>query len=246
MSETGQMFAEETTLVSDSQTNKQTNTNTPNIEEKHLKYLSVRVTVRHNNVRELLKNVFGDTDYICYKHTGFKTKKEHVHILVPDLSIAQKLRTRLLRAGYKGNESFSIKSFTNGLSKGIQYASKEGTVPDYIGEFEDDIKNAPKWEYKTEPNMHNYYGSSDKPDVKLRDWNLNYSNLVPQAVRYAKVNKMGNSTLKEVVKDMLKHTKWRPCKAMIIGGVPDFYMHDFMYRMGQKTEPDMSWFCQRN
>jgi len=241
MSETGQMFAEETTLVSDSQTNKQTNIS----EECHVEYLSIRVTVKHSHVSKLLKDVFDDTDYICYKHTGYKTKKEHVHILVPDVALAQKFRTRLLRAGYKGNESFSIKTFKNGLSKGIQYSSKEGTVPDYIGEFEDIIKNAPKWEHKSESNLHNYYGSTDKPDVKLRDWNLNYSNLVPQAVCYAKMNRMGDSSLKEVVKDMLKTTKWRPCKAMIIGGVPDFYVNDFMYRMGQKTEPDMSWFCQR-
>lgn len=232
---TGQMLEEETTLVSDSPTNQQTNISV----ERHLEYLSIRVTVRHSDVSELLNTVFHDVDYICYKHTGNKTKKEHVHILVPDIALAERYRTRLLRAGYKGNGFVSIKTFKNGLSKGIQYASKEGTDPIVFGDFDDDIANAPKWEQK---NMHNYYATTDKPDVKLRDWNLNYANLVPQAVRYAKINKMGEAGLEAVVKDMIRTTKWRPCKQMYIGGVPSHYILDFQFRMGQRKEPDMSWF----
>jgi len=226
---------EETTLVSDSQTNKQTNI----VEETHLEYLSIRVTVKHTDVTKLLRDVFDSTDYICYKHTGIRTKKEHVHILVPNLEIVQKLRTRLLRAGYKGNESFSIKTFKNGLSCGIQYASKEATEPIYVGEFEDIIRDAPKWVQKS---VHSYYSTDDKPDAKLRDWNLNYGNLVAQAVRYAKCNKLGEAGLETVVKHMIQNTKWRPIKQMYQNGVPSHYILDFQFRMGQRKEPDMSWF----
>lgn len=209
-------------------------------------YLSVRVTVSHIDVSKLLLDVFNDIEYICYKHKGLKTKKEHVHILIPEHSKKDVLRKRLTRAGFVGNECVCYKVFHNGLLCGIQYASKEGTVPIVSGPFDDFISRAPSWNHREQSSMHSHFAPYEAPDKGLRDWQLTYSNLVSQAVNYAKRNKLGEMGLKCVVKHMLTHTKWRPNKHMIVGGVPDFYVKDFMFRMGQSATVDMDWFCQRS
>lgn len=207
-------------------------------------YASVRVTCSHIDLPRMLLKVFDGESYICYPHKGQKTHKEHCHVLIPDMDDAgrERLKKRLVRAGYKGNESYSIKGMHNGLDKGIQYASKEDTKPIVVGDFDEFISKAPKWEKQT--SIHSHF-AKEGPDKGLRHWQLNYSNLVPQAVHYAKVNKLGDLTLKCVVKHMLTHTKWRPCKAMIVGGVPDFYSNDFKFLMGTNAQPDMDWFCLR-
>lgn len=207
-------------------------------------YISVRVTCPHIDVRRMLAKIFDGIEYICYLHKGKKTHKEHCHVLVPDddSKVKEKIKKRLVREGFKGNESYSIKGYHNGITKGIQYASNEGTEPICFGDFDELIANAPKWQQQS---IHSHFQSTDKPDRTLRDWQLTYTNLVPQAVHFAKVNKMGDATLKEVVKSMLTTTKWRPNKHMIQGGVPEFYSNDFQFRMGHRKEPDMDWFCLR-
>ncbi|AXH74906.1 MAG: putative replicase [Cressdnaviricota sp.] len=211
-------------------------------------YLSVRITLPHIDVRKMLVDVFNDMEYICYKHKGIKTEKEHVHVLVLDMSKKDVIRSRVNRAGYGGNKGlYSLKGMHNGILLGIQYASKEGTTPIIVGPFDEWIADAPKWNHTQQKSLHSYMVPEDaKPNLKMRDWILTYSNFVSQAVHYAKVNKLGDLSLKSVIKDMISNTKWRPCKQMLIGGVPDFYSKDFMFRMGQTKEVDMEWFCNRN
>lgn len=209
-------------------------------------YLSVRITISHIDVSKLLLESFNDIEYICYKHKGARTKKEHVHLLIPEYQKKDIIRKRLMRAGYTGNESVCYKVFHNGLLCGIQYASKEGTKPIVSGPFDEFISRAPSWNFREQSNLHSHYSTQEVPDRGLRDWQLTYSNLVPQAVRYAKINKLGSSGLKSVVHHMISNTRWRPSKQLICGGVPDFYVKDFMFRMGQSTTVDMDWFCQRN
>lgn len=69
-------------------------------------YISVRVTVAHIDVSAMLEKVFAkySCTYICYLHKGSKTQKEHVHILLPIVNDAKKIKDRLRLAGYKGNE----------------------------------------------------------------------------------------------------------------------------------------------
>lgn len=203
-------------------------------------YASVRVTCPHIDLKRMLAKIFAGLSYICYPHKGSKTGKEHCHVLVPDatVKVRDQLKTRLNRNGYVGNETFSIKGMNNGILCGIQYASREGTEPIIEGDLHELVKLAPAWK---QTSIHSHMSVTDKPD-KLRDWQLNYSNLVPQAVHFAKVNRMGDTTLKSVVKEMIRTTKWRPCKQMYVGGVPDMYSLDFDFRMGRASEPDMSWW----
>lgn len=213
----------------------------PECEPDLVNYVSVRVTCSHIDMKAMLDKVFHAMEYICYPHRGQKTKKEHCHVLVPGCSshLIQKIKKRLTRNGYTGNESYSIKGMHNGLHSGIQYASKEDTKPIVVGDFDKIIEESPKWHQQS---IHSHYSIDAKPDKLLRDWQLTYTNLVPQAVHYAKVNKMGDSSLREVLKDMISKTKWRPSKYVISGGVPDFYRQDFAFRMGQRKDVDMSWY----
>jgi len=207
-------------------------------------YLTIRITIAHVDVPRMLEKIFSNDDYICFKHKGSNTNKEHVHILVPDITKNKKIKDRLAYNGYKGNESFSIKGMHNGLSKGIQYCSRECTKPIVHGDLQMYVDNAPKWETR---NVQDYVNTSLKDDGrKDRDWQLNYSNLVPQAVRYAKTNKMTSCCLREVVKDMIAKTRWRPSREMYKNGVPDYYRKDYLFRLGQAKEPDMFWFDRDN
>lgn len=204
-----------------------------------LHYLSVRVTCPHVDVRRMLEAVFKDAEYICYRHKGGKTGKEHVHVLVPDVSLQRKLKDRLNYAGYKGNETFSIKGMHNGLYAGIRYCSKEGGLPLTNGDFDKIIADAPKW---VEKRMDAYVKFDEKPRTE-RDWELSYTNMVPQAVAYARTYGLTAKTLKEVCQEMFSKTKWKPSNTLRNRGVHYSYDRDYEFRMGRSGDSfDMSWW----
>jgi len=203
-------------------------------------YASVRITVAHVDVRVMLTQVFEGIEYICYKHKGQKTKKEHVHVIVTDLTKDNTIRKRLAKNGYKGNQTFSFKVFHNGLLAGIRYCAKEGTAPFVVGDFERAIAAAPKWEHKqTRLESYAERKSATKND---RDWSLTYSNLVPQAVLHAQSNNLTEHSLKHVVRDMMEKTKWKPCHQMYKCGVSPVYEEDFKVRVGREKTYEMKWW----
>lgn len=227
--------AEETTYVSD--TNKQTNKQDSD-HDQFTDYLSVRITVAHKNVTKLVAIIFKSMDYICYPHKGCRTKKEHIHVLVVDVTAAPKIRTRLLREGYKGNESFSVKTFHNGLSKGIQYASKEGTTPTVCGEFEEIIASAPKWVQK---DMYSYSDRSMVDVKKLRDWQLTYTNVVPVTVRHVQDVGVTHLSFFDAIDHLMEHTNWRISDKIQRMGIGPFQISDYERRVGRSDKFDGSW-----
>lgn len=205
-------------------------------------YLSIRVTVAHIDVRlKLLAVCFHDIDYICYKHRGLRTEKEHVHILVTDLSLNNTIRKRLQKAGFSGNGSYSLSVHHNGLLAGIRYAAKEGTQPVVSGDFGNAIADAPKWEPRNST-LESHGFKKDTDPKKLRDWQLTYSNLVPQAVEYARANNLVEYSLKHVVREMMEKTKWKPCHQMYKMGVSPVYEEDFKVRLGKEKTYEMKWW----
>lgn len=227
----------ETTYVSP--TNQPTDQQQPPQSEVFNDYLSVRVTVLHKDVTKLICDVFESLDYILYKHKGTRTHKEHVHVLVTDVSASEKIRNRLKRAGYKGNEIFSIKTFHNGLSKGIQYASKEGTEPTYVGEFEEIIKNAPKW---VQHKVDEYTERVPADYKKLRDWQLTYTNIVPVTVRYVQDKRLTRLSFREAVNHLMENTNWRISFKIQQCGIGPFQFSDYDRRLGKVTRFDQSFW----
>lgn len=207
-------------------------------------YLSVRITLPHSQIEEKVLPIFDGSDFAVFRHKGARSFKEHVHVFVvsDNKRDSEKFRNRLKKS-FTGNKEFSLKFMSNGLLKGLQYGSKEGTTAICTsGLMEDAVRAAPPWEPQ-ESRLEDYFSTKEAANPeKERDWQLIYSNLVCQAVRYAKGTHNTSLSLKMCVKDMIQKTKWRPTKQVIAGGVPPFYEQDYEVRLGKRKEIEMDWW----
>lgn len=201
-------------------------------------YLSVRVTCSHVDVRQMLESIFKDAEYICYRHKGTKTGKEHVHVLVPDVTLQTKLKDRLRFAGYKGNETYSIKAMHNWLHAGIQYCAKEGGLPLSNGNFDELIEASPKWVQK---DVYSYMHRDSADVKKLRDWQLSYTNIVPVTVRYVQDKGLTSLSFFDAIDHLMEHTNWRICDKIQRMGIGPFQISDYERRLGKAEAFDKSW-----
>lgn len=232
----------ESTLDSNHQTNQPTNHQPPT-------YISARITLPHSQWEYLRDKTLYDIDYVVYPHHGKHNDNPHFHIFSPaDHSRDVERYRRRVKAAFAdriGNGFFSIKFMSNGIIRGLQYGSREGTTPYVKGEeLLQLMPTVPPWEDTKKPPGQTLlpYGLETR---KERDWQLGYPNLVCQAVRHARLHGLGTSSLKEVVRHMLENTKWRPNKHMLSGGVPDFYQADFEFRTGKRSRQDMDWYTPK-
>lgn len=213
-------------------------------------YISVRLTVSHNEWPKIVSSVLHDRSYIAYPHIGKSATNPHFHIFVPSDDLARDadcMRNRIKRAFGGGNKTLSVVQKSNGIMSAIQYGSREGTVP-FVSDadLQGIIDRSPPWEEQVVKKKK--YGQvmippsedSEKKSRTDRDWQLTYSNLVTQAVLYARREKLTGS-LKEVVREMCVNTKWKPSFQMVKQGVPDHYYKDFEFRTGKRKLYDMDW-----
>lgn len=210
-------------------------------------YLSMRVKLDHKYLKSL-QELFHDVEYLCIVEHGRDTQNEHFHICLPgpnDQRTCDKYRKRVRdKFGGRGNEFCSIKRFDNGLRSFMFYCLHEGTSPRYENliwkSIADDVKENGHFQKQGRVDVHmNIEGGYNKKD---RNWVLTYSNLVVQAVRHRRIAKLQTDSLKVVVKDMIKTTKWRPTREMYKNGVCEAYEHDFQFAIGARPEPDMGWW----
>lgn len=111
-------------------------------------YVSIRVTVAHEEWSVIESHLLDAPWYISYPHTGSNGNNPHFHLFVPGDSKrdVEKYRKRLKSAGFSGNKQLSAKFCENGLEHAIQYGSKEGTNPKYKEDAVSDwILHAPRW-----------------------------------------------------------------------------------------------------
>lgn len=211
-------------------------------------YVSIRLTVSETDINSLIKTAFDDVPFIIYRHEGKDKTNPHYHVLLcpdhVDDKLCDKIRNRIKRAGFSGNKYVSIKLNHNGLLQGIQYCSHENTQPAVSDpSLFDIIAHAPKWVQRT---IDSYQEPSTKRPKGDPDWQLTYTNLVSVAVRHARECCLTDSSLKSTVGHLIKHTKWRPSKWLITGGVPEFYENDYLMRLGKRKEPDMNWWTPKS
>lgn len=114
----------ETTYVSKTNqpTNQQTSPTPPN------EYLSVRITAEISEWDEIsLKCKFAESWYITWAENGKSGTNPHFHVLLPGTGTkdAERIRNRLKRAGYSGNQCISVKLWENGILQGISIAEKK-------------------------------------------------------------------------------------------------------------------------
>jgi len=213
-------------------------TNQPTNNTQPLHYVSVRLTISHAIGHETLASYLSNAEYIAYPHVGTKTQKEHWHVAIIGGGTTESWRLRFKR-WYKlaGNQELSVKAMENGIMSFITYAAKEKTQPSLSPCLQQWVDAAPVWVNQVkEVNLMD--------DKGVRDWTLTYSNLVAQATRYAKRNGLDGG-LKDVVREMLKHTKWRPSRDVIRSGVPEHYENDFEFRMSRRADPPMAWYATK-
>lgn len=211
-------------------------------------YLSIRVTCPKVDHRRVLEKIFSEVDYVCYPHKGKKTGKEHFHLFCPQVSKKNMLRERLRSAGYEGNGQVCIKIMHNGLDHGIQYGSKEGTDPYIQGDLQEIVKMSPQWEDgKSQTDIRQYQDRRSKTE---RFWMLTRSNLALQASRYQREHCPKITSLREVLRKMMKDTLWRPdvtlmrlFKDRFAEGWPIMFQGEFEHLIGVREEaPIESWW----
>ena len=102
----------------DQQTNQPTSAN----------YISVRITVPHADVEQVVK-LCSDYNYCIYMHKA-GTDNEHFHVCFPD-GKPEAIRQRLKRTwpDRGGNKFCSVKTYTNGLRSFVFYCHHEGANP---------------------------------------------------------------------------------------------------------------------
>lgn len=217
-------------------------------------YISIRLKLDHKYLREVIQ-VLDVPDYCIYEHKR-DTNNEHFHICLPgpiDANRIEKYRKRLrTKYGGSGNGFISCKGYANGLSSFVFYCGHEGTKARYEDPIWKDIIEAqltmkqPYFVKQTRMDKH-LESSKMTPEEKkkLRDWEITYTNLVPQCYEHWKSKKMDTESLRAVAQDLFQTTKWKPCRQMRINGVPEHYQMDFEYRIGKRESYDMSWWTPK-
>jgi hypothetical protein len=104
------------------------------------------------------------------------------------------------------------------------------------------LKDTPETEQASIDSHYNYH--DDKQQLKVRSWQLTYSNIVLQAVHYARINRLTGS-FKDVIMDMITKSNWSPCIQMVRRGLSDYYHNQFEYKMGRKDDIDRSWMIPK-
>lgn len=214
----------------DQQTNQPTSTNN---------YLSVRITLPHSDV-EQVKTLFGDYNYCIYMHKS-GTTNEHYHVCVPG-GKPEAIRQRLKRTwpDRGGNKFCSVKQYTNGLSGFVFYCHHEGADPvfkeDSWKDIIDDVKA--NGVYKKHDKVSS--GTVQKVRERLSNPQLTMSNLLKQAVKWAKEHDTGARDLGTVLKHMVNHG-WDPDYGLLSKGVPTEYYEIFASRMQQKSIEEQDW-----
>lgn len=226
-------------------TNQPTNLPTDVLPDDPVSYVSIRINIPHDAFEYLRDKVLHGSDYVAYPHLGAHRNNAHFHVFVPSTSgkkLAERLRKRI-KDNYPdlGNQFYSVKLNNNGMLCAIQYGSKEGTEP--ICSSDDMrllVSRAPEWV----PQGGQRLLPLNKADKAERDWILTYSNMVPQAVQYAR--RVGLTCgLKATVQHMMEHSRWRPSNQMRVHGVHCSYSSDFEYRVGKRKHQDMDWWTPK-
>lgn len=211
--------------------NHQTNKQAPS------EYLSIRLTTSHDEWPRILSSVLHDVyTYVAYPHTGKTAENPHWHILiVPDhIRDGERLRHRIKSTFGGGNKSFSFKKLTNGLLAGIQYCSRESTRPMVAGpDMQHWIDLAPAWETDKSKLV------SKPSKERLADPSLTLTNVVKQAVKYARQHSL-TCNLTEVLFRMASDD-WVPSRDLLKNGLPRPIHDEFAYRMTLRERKPHLW-----
>lgn len=164
---------------------------------------------------------------------------DHFHVLVVPDNFDSTFRQRKCRKENLKNLKSHSQANKGTLAGAISYIEKDGNfwkTPDFP-----DIPHE-SWVHTKQTTLP----SDGKDDLKGRDFQLTFSNLVFQAVKWHRKRGLSpDMSLRSTVQDLIRHTKWRPSIQLVNRGVPEHYDRDFQFRLGKRKDPDMEWFNWR-
>jgi len=211
-------------------------THQPTNQQPPTDYISIRLTTPHNEWARIHRSILHDTDhYVAYPHSGKTNENPHWHLFIGanNLRDAERYRKRVKTEFGTGNANFSLKFLHNGMLSAIQYGSREKTQPMVGGAGTQWVASAPAWVPRTE--------LVSKPSKeRLGDPTLTLSNVVKQAVKYAREHLPKATNLQSVLSHMVNDSCWIPSRELLRNGVPREFHLMFTHRMLYSRQ-DYDW-----
>lgn len=200
-------------------------------------YLSIRITIPHKDIPKVIEHVLFDAEwYFLYPHFGKNGDNEHVHIALPWTTEQHRdtLRKRIANSVGAVDRKLGTKHFKNGVSKAIQYMSRENTEPvtrgDAVSQW---IADAPAWVPgqfggKIAARKRRRIAEDSEGEFDLNTI-INMYNVVGQAVRFYKRNKFEHLNFRKTLLAMIQSNKytWH-----FTHPLDDIFKYDFRAQLG--------------
>lgn len=206
-------------------------------------YLSIRLTLAHNESKSVCDFFDFYGDYCVYMHKA-GSSNEHYHVCLGGLGGGDTERVRNRIKKRWPTVKHSIKFFSNGVRSFMFYCGHEGLDPICKGLYWEEVRGTISEYYVKQTGQLMLPLESKKVKDGDADWQLTYSNFVSKCINHARKHGLTGS-LKEVLQDMMERTKWRPSYHMVKNGVPDFYYKDYEFRSGKRQKICMDWMTPR-
>lgn len=194
-------------------------------------YVSIRVTVTHDQWDVVESHLSDASWYISYPHTGSNGNNPHFHVFVPGSgkSDVEKYRKRLKSAGFSGNKQLSAKFCENGLEHAIQYGSKEGTNPKFKGDSVGDwILHAPRWlKANLKDNLNPFKPKGKRDDVMEGMLPLTGKNALILCWKYRQRMNISSMDIGDVILHMLDSGRYYIDPSWARSPLPTFYKDVF-------------------
>lgn len=203
-------------------------TNQPTNNDPASDYISLRITIDHSKINEVVDTVLSGVDkYIVYPHLGSMGKNPHLHICIPgtyDVKDVERFRKRCYKFA-RGSGKLMAKSLSNGIVGFVSYVKHETGTPILRGFEKDWFDSIPTYEKKAVAGYMDKPGSKPprNPDTFKQ---ITYSNMEKLCLRYRKENGIASTQLEDTLEHMHKNG-YRLQVTVLKNGIPKCYFEQF-------------------
>lgn len=194
-------------------------------------YVSLRLTVSHDEWDNIKDKVLVGESYVAYTHKGFGGDNPHFHIFVPsaDKKGAERLRNRVKRCfpDLSGNAYYSCRFQGNGILHAITYGIKEETTALVSGpDMQDLVLMAPPW-VRQDRNIGAYMKKPGGREVNPDHFKqITPRNIEKVTLRYRQSNGIKSDQLEDTLEAMSRDN-WRLCEHFWKNGILEVYYDTF-------------------
>lgn len=190
-------------------------------------YISMRVTVPHERIKEVVNVVCQDTpQFIVYPHVGSNGNNPHVHICIPGAHTSKDIE-RYRKRCYKfarGSGKLMAKSLSNGIVSFVSYVKHETGTPILEGFDKEWFDSIPAFQ-KT--NIGGYMEHKSKPPRNPDTFKqITYGNMEKLCLRYRAEHGIRSTQLEDTLEAMHKDG-YRLQVSVVRQGIPSCYFEQF-------------------